>query len=411
MGAGSAPSPIYIATPAVIPRPIHSLFFRTCFILTGLIASAAEAELDIRTLMIEGNQARLQGNMTLANEIRDQIRDLAPEDPASYAFNLNTIVTELSWEESQSRFDNALQADAEKLIDLCEARKLSPSEVNSPNFYCGQAHFTLSYYNGIRGNLITAGRHGTQAIEYMEAALATDPGLTRAKMYLGIAYYYADNLPPFVKLFSRLLWFIPSGNSEKSLPYLREVMASNDEFSDVARYIYATLLINGSEEELQEALSELEILLARYPENVRFQLRYVSIIQGDGRYQDTLDSIEQFLAMESAQSLSMIDSNLLSIWLARANLGLNNFTIAEEVQSTIQFDPQSTTVPAWGLAWFELTNGQLADLKGNHQKARQAYERIIELDKRTFVNPSIVRLANQFIESPFVMITPGLGLE
>ncbi len=361
--------------------------------------------------MIEGNQARLEGDMALANQIHDQIRAHAPEDPASYAFNLNTIVTELSWEESQTRFDEQLQADAEKLIGLCEEGKVSQGEINSPDFYCGHAHFALSYHNGIRGNLITAGRHGTKAIEYMEAALEKDPGLIRAKMYLGVAYFYADNLPPFVKLFSRLLWFIPSGNSSKSLPYLREVMMSDDEFNDVARYIYATLLLNRSDEELKEALSELEILLARYPQNVRFQLRYVSIIQGDGRYQDTLNSIEKFLAMESANSLSMIDSNLLNIWLARANLGLNNLKIAEKVQATIHFDETSTTVPAWGLAWFELTNGQLADLSGNHAKARQAYEKIIELDSRTFVNPAIVRLANKFIESPYTQITPGLGLE
>lgn len=363
--------------------------------------ASANADSKIAELMNSGNLLRLQGDMAKANEIRDQIRELAPNDPASYAFNLNTIVTELSWEETQTQFDTELLADSEKLIELCEAGVMSQAEISDPNFYCGHAHFSLSYYNGIRGNLISAGRHGTTAIEYMEEALKDNPDLTRAKMYLGIAYYYADNLPPFIKLFSRVLWFIPSGNSEKSLPYLREVMASKDEFNDVARYIYATLLINGTEQELVEALSEIEILLMKYPENVRFQLRYVSIIQGDGRYQDTLESIERFMASDTAKTMNMIDSNLLNIWLARANLGLNNLNEAREVQSTIRFDPKNTTVPTWGLAWFELTNGQLADLAGMHNEAKQAYEKILELDRQTFVNPTIVDLANQFIRSPY----------
>lgn len=372
----------------------------------SLPPSTALASANVSELMAQGNLLRLQGDMAAANHIRDQIRASAPNDPASYAFNLNTIVTELSWEESQTQFDEALVRDAEQLIELCEDGVISKADISNPDYYCGQAHFSLSYFNGIRGNLISAGRHGTTAIEYMEQALEQDPDLMRAKMYLGIAYYYADNLPPFIKLFSRLLWFIPSGSSEKSLPYLREVMASDDRFNDVARYIYATLLINGTSEELKEALNEIEILLAKYPENVRFQLRYVSIIQGDGRYQETLNSIEKFLASDAGQQLDMINSNLLNIWLARANLGLNRLAEANRVQNMIHFDPENTTVPAWGLAWFELTSGQLADLAGARAEARKAYNNILELERRTFVNPSIVALAEQYLATPYAGTGP-----
>lgn len=377
--------------------------------LAVALPSYAVADISVATLMNEGNLARLQGDMESANQIRDQIRRINPEDPASYAFNLNTIVTELSWEESQTRFDESLLQDAEKLISLCENKQPSLAEINDPNFYCGHAHFSMSFYHGIRGNLIRAGRHGTTAIEYMEQALTDNPDLIRAKMYLGIAYYYADNLPSFIKLFSRVLWFVPSGNSSKSLPYLREVMSSNDEFSDVARYIYATLLINGTQSELAKALTEIEILLTRYPENVRFRLRYVSIIQGDGRYQDTLNNVNEFLASDSAQSLTMINSNLLNIWLARANLGLNRIEAANKVQSSIHFDPDNTTIPAWGLAWFELTNGQLADLGGDHMRARQSYGKILQLAQQAFVSPNLVSLANRYIESPYreAMLAPA----
>ena len=384
----------------VIPARFRTLAGSSLLLLV-CVWNPSHADVDFAQLMHEGNLLRLQGDMSQANKIRDAIRSQAPDDPASYSFNLNTIVTELSWEESQTRFDEALLQDSERLLALCEAGATSAASINNPDYYCGQAHFTLSYYHGIQGNLITAGRHGTTAIDYMEDALKQDPDLIRAKMFLGIMYFYADNLPPFIKLFSRLLWFIPSGNSDKSLPYLFEVMASDDQFSDVARYIYATLLINGTAEELREALTELEILLMKYPANVRFQLRYVSIIQGDGRYQETLDSIDRFRASDSAKTMNMIDSNLLNIWLARANLGLNNIEEAARVQKTIHFDPENTTVPAWGLAWFELTNGQLADIRGDHETARRAYETILELDRTTFVNPDLVNAANRYIRSPY----------
>jgi len=353
--------------------------------------------------MLTGNNLRLMGNMAAASEIKDQIRQLAPRDPASYAFNLNTIITELSWEDSQLRFDEQLLSDAKQLIALCDAGISSASSVNNANYYCGQAYFSLSFYNGIRGNYISAGRNGTTAIDYLEAALKQDPKLIRAKMYLGIAYYYADNLPNFIKLFSRVIWFIPSGNSTKSLPYLRDVMASDDAFSDVARYIYATLLINGNDNEVKDALSEINILIKRYPENARFQLRYVSVILGNGQFTETLERINTYRATEPGKNLSIIDTNLLNIWAARAHLGLGQIEQAIQVQQQIKFDPANTTVPTWGLAWYELTGGQLEDLIGNRKSAIESYERVLTLNTKTFVSPVIVTMARAAINTPYTL--------
>jgi tetratricopeptide (TPR) repeat protein len=380
-----------------LPFLSSSLSLGILLLVSGLVSADSVDE-----LMQAGNLLRLNGDMTAANEVKQKIRGLAPEAPHSYAFSLNTIVTELSWEESQTRFDQALERDAEHLIRLCTE---SPTAIDNSNYYCGQAHFSLSYFNGIRGNYIRAGRHGTTAIDYLEAALVEDPDLIRAKMYLGVAYYYADHLPPFIKLFSKFLWFIPSGSSDKSLPYLRQVMDSEDTFNDVARYIYATLLVNGKPEEVADALSELNILIKRYPKNARFQLRYVSVIVGDQRYVETLERISTYLVSEHAASLSKMDINLLNIWAARAHLGLGQVERAIGLQKQIQFDPVNTTVPAWGLAWYELTNGQLADVTGNRKKAIVSYQKIVALDQKTFVSPTIVSLAIAALTTPYKL--PG----
>jgi tetratricopeptide (TPR) repeat protein len=380
--------------------------------------SHAASPSSIQDLMQTGNQLRLRGDMAGANQIKDQLRALDSEDPASYAFNLNTLMTELSWEESQTRFDAALQADAKKLSELCEEEAPSQSRVDNPEYYCGQADFVLSYFNGIRGNYIKAGRFGSSAIDHLEAALADDPSLIRAKMYLGVAYYYADNLPSFIKLFSKVLWFIPTGNSAKSLPYLREVMASDDDFSDVARYIYATLLINGTESEVEDALSEIEILLARYPENARFHLRYVSVLLGNDQYEETLDQINRYMAGPAATQLGNVDRSLMGIWKARAYLGLGQFEQAIEAQKHIKLDPADTTVPAWGRAWYELTRGQLFDLQGKRKDAIDSYDRIVVLAEKTFVNSALVKIANEWRDKPFTLpltapansITPEPGL-
>lgn len=45
----------------------------------------------VTDLMQSGNLYRLRGDMIAANRIKDQMRGRDPNDPASYAFNLNTI--------------------------------------------------------------------------------------------------------------------------------------------------------------------------------------------------------------------------------------------------------------------------------------------------------------------------------
>jgi hypothetical protein len=65
-------------------------------------------------------------------------------------------------------------------------------------------------------------------------------------------------------MFSRFLWFIPTGNSEKSIPYLQDVIDEGDLYHDVARYIYSVLLLEDPERK-EQAEIQLERLVAMYP--------------------------------------------------------------------------------------------------------------------------------------------------
>ena len=70
------------------------------------------------------------------------------------------------------------------------------------------------------------------------------PDHVAIKLPLGMAYYYADHLPSFVKMVAPLLWFIPSGSSHKSLPYLRDVTEVEGPYQDAALFVLGDLLIN-----------------------------------------------------------------------------------------------------------------------------------------------------------------------
>ena len=380
------------------------------FCSVDLSASTPDRErLDrIEQLVTRGNQFRLKGNFEAANQIRDELLATFPDDPAGNVFNLNTVITQLSWEESQRQYDLELLNDVRRTLAWCDHELEQQSDdktaVARANYYCGVANFSLSYFNGIRGNFLQAGRRGTRSIDYLEAALAADPTLIRAKMYLGVAYYYADNLPAFIKMMSRILWFIPTGNSEKSLPYLEAVMNSDDEFRDVARYIYITLLLKGNDDQALSALTELQAMVEKYPENARFQLRLVSVLVDRKAYALTIERISNLLESEHARHLTDLNLSLLKIWRARAHLGLGDLAEASRLQDEIDLSSAGNNPPPlWSISWYLLTQAQLADLNQQRQRAIKFYEQIIELDKKVFVSRNVLQAATTGLNQPFTL--------
>ena len=188
-----------------------------------VLAGPEDVRATIASLKEEGTDLRLRGNLAGADRISRQLKQTFPGQSIGYTFNLNTLVTKLSWDDQQTRFDKEILDDAKKTLSICSRQIESNPEDYRAYYHCGQAHFALTYLHALRDNYYRAGTHGSNTIADLEHALRINPALTDAKMHLGIAYFYADNLPPFVKAFSRFLWFIPTGNSSKSLPYIKEV--------------------------------------------------------------------------------------------------------------------------------------------------------------------------------------------
>jgi len=350
-------------------------------------------------LRATGTQYRLKGDFDASYGVFEEIRDTAPQDPTYAVFRLNTLSTHLSWEESQTQYDEELLELSKTVLNWCE----NSSDVRA-NLYCGHTHFTLAFFNGLRGNYIRAGRHGSNAIDYFESALTAQPDLLESKMYLGVSYYYADNLPSFVKVISRLLWFIPTGNSEKSLPYLQGVIESDSQLADVALYIYATLLVDGVGAEQQEAIRSLQLLINRYPENTRFKLRLISVFVLESEFDLALAMTNAALAQ---QDISNLDRSLLDLWRTQSLLGLG--LLDEATQAFKQVDLEgldaAEPVPGWSMAWQFLTQAQLHDLNQQRKEAIENYRRVIDLSKKTFISPALYETAEAGLQQPFQLST------
>ncbi len=370
-------------------------------LLALLTPAIALGEADYPALEREGTLLRLQGNFADAEQVEQRL--LSEFDtPVGHIFALNTIITHLTWDETDTSYDAALVDHANATINWCEPRlDENPKEALS-NYYCGQANFALAYYHGLKGSYYKAGRAGTASIEYLEEALEADPSLVDAKMHLGVSYYVADNLPPFIKMFSRLLWFIPSGNSEKSLPYLRDVIAEGNQYKDVAKYIYATLLL---EDPIlrPEAQAQLQTLVSLYPENKRFQLRLISVLMMQDDYEGTLNAVSAYLDSDTPPIEP--DLSLAKIWLVRAYMGLKQVDLANATfaETDKVFEVSADELPGWSVAWHKLTDGQLNDLAHNREQARAIYEEILEIAKSTYVNEVIIEAARAGLLSPYTL--------
>lgn len=343
----------------------------------------------------QGTELRLAGNFEDALVIEQRLlREF--DEPVGHIFALNTIVTHLTWDETSTEYDDDLVMHAAHVFSWAEQNPAHPLS----EYYAGQAHFAVSFHQALKGNYYRAGRHGTLGIETLETALERNPGLIDAKMHLGIAYFVADNLPPFIRMFSHLLWFIPSGNSEKSLPYLRDVMENGRKYADVARYIYSTLLLEDPELR-QEAENQLRYLVDKYPTNSRFQLRLISLLIMQEKYADTLEVAGRYLAQDPPPEEP--DLSLARIWMVRAHMGLHDIDNAQALFDQVDpvFDQNEGTLPGWSLAWHKLTEGQLSDLANQRDKARTIYREVLRIARATYVNNVIQEAAKAGLDRPY----------
>lgn len=363
-------------------------------------AQSPMPEVSIERLKQTGIVNQLTGDYEQATVVSEQIKRRWPDDPLGYTLNLNTLLTQLTWDRFDKRFDATILDDANKALSLCN-NMIDAEPDNERGYYlCGQSHFALTYLHAVRGNYLRAGSHGSRTIARLEQTLERTPDLIDAKLYLGAAYYFADNLPPFIKSVSPLLWFIPTGDSAKSLPYIDEVTRRGAEFKEPAKYLYSNLLLQGDESGWDKAGELLAELVERYPQSRRFQLRYISYLVTRQHFSAALKAAEKFIDGKCCERKSG-DVLLASLWQVRSYLGLNDADRAIQLYGTLSADLDN--LPTWGRSWYLLTRAQINDLLLKRDEAIRDYERVLASRQDGFVAGAVAAAANTGIAQPFVV--------
>jgi len=368
--------------------------------LPGSFGLTAEELRTMKNLKQEATSYRLNGEYLAASRVSDELQHSFPEDGVGYTVSLNTLTTRLSWDTNETVFDKTFKEDASRALDLCQARIKTDPEDYRGYYHCGQAYFALTYLHALRGNYYRSGTSGTRAIEHLEKTLTLNPELIDAKMHLGVAYYYADHLPPFVKAFSRFFWFIPTGNSDKSLPYVKEVVDKGEYFQDVAKYLYADLLIDGDDDDRLLATTLLTELVDTYPRNRRFALRHISLLLERDLDLQALQAADEFISSKDQYNRDIVDVYLARLWVARAYLRIGSAEKAVSEFEMIDQSSSSSSFPSWARSWFELTRAQVSDLQNQRALAVRSYNQVIKMHA-DYGSNEILTAAKEGLKAPY----------
>ena len=350
------------------------------------------------SLELKGIEFQLAGDYEGAKRVEQQLL-LVRGSPIGHVFALNSITTQMTWNEANTAYQEDLRYHATEILKWCKANLNRKGDQALAHFYCGQTHFALSYYFGLNGNFYKAGKHGVVGIDQMETALELDPKLHDAKFHLGLAYYVADNLPPFIKAVSSLLWFIPTGNSEKSIPYLRDSVMRGERYTDVARYTLGSLFLE-NELTYPEAEDHFRYLSDKFPKNPRFHLQLIFVLLIQEKFEESIFAAKSFLKDADSNSA---EYNLAKVSMIRAQLGNRDLVQAQRnfLQIAPYFSSENSNLPGWTIAWFKLTSAQLNDLTNRRNLAIADYKEIMAISKNTYVFDKIKLAAKAGLKEPY----------
>lgn len=341
---------------------------------------AASLEYDILS-------ARLKGDLTRANSLSQSLQANESTQLMGLALEIDNLATELSWDTSNTQYDARIRTLASTLIEHCKRKFDRVPAIEA--FHCGRGHFALSFLSGVRGSYYQAGVNGTQAIRAFESALDRTPDHIAIKLPLGMAYYYADHLPSFVKMVAPLLWFIPSGSSHKSLPYLRDVTEVEGPYQDAALFVLGDLLIQSPTHQ-GSAWEYFEPLAKRYPTNPRIHLALIGgFVVGDD-WQRAEQAVNTMLAHVPSDKTG--HRLLADMWWVYARWHQGK-PIGEGATLRLQA-ATLTEQPEWVQTCFELAQALATESVGDVKNAISLYQAISERD-RWDAWPWLTELANE----------------
>jgi len=213
--------------------------------------------------LLEGLAAIHQGRFSEGQARFRAFSDADPTDPRGplfLAFSLWWRLLQFRGATDSEEMDSRLQ----EAIHLAEV-KLSQSPGDPEALASlGTAYIFLAQYRASQRKVFRAASAARKGRNFLEKALAQDPGLVDPHFGLGAYNYYADKVNLLVKGLRTML-FLPGGNSDLGLTQLRHVAEGGRYFRTEAHLLLAVIYQGRREQRHLEALDHLRSALALNP--------------------------------------------------------------------------------------------------------------------------------------------------
>lgn len=215
--------------------------------------------------------------------------------------------------------------------------------------YQVEAAFFLAASYGFKGRLLSersswarAASAGRSALNYMDET-RDKGGLSPELLFgYGLYNYYAEWIPEHYPILKPILWFFPDGDKDLGVKQLNEV-TRNALYTRVEAAVFLSRILNNDNIDRMEAARINQYLAQQFPDNSFFQRIYARTLYNSGKYVEAEKLSEEILG--------------------KVKKGLPGY------------GPKTGRYVCFFL-------GQVAESRGNEEKAQKYYEETIDYGNR-----------------------------
>ena len=381
-----------------------------CFFVTAAI-SPARAELSLPPDVMQHATVGINGVYSLdfdtAQENIAWVFAHYPDHP--FAHFGNAMIAWSRYEYEFETSDDAQRKVFEKILDdsIAGIKRWIKQYPNDSNGYMGigALYGLRALFNMRTRNWVTSYFAGRKAISNLEKSLKLDPTYYDAYFGLGIYEYFAGTLPSVIKILARIVAI--KGNPDEGVAFLNLARQKAHFTADSAKLILIEVQ-NTRDSKFyapEKSLQYIRELRSKFPKNPLMHYVEIICLYENKNYQAVTEQAQQFLTLIGT------DKFYKDIYIPRAYTALattqmaqGNFEAARVLFEEGKQKVRSQQPSRWAV-WNELRLGQVYDILGQREKAKEQYKYVLSFkDKWGFDD-----LAKSLLKKPYVVPAEGVG--
>ncbi|MBR2081848.1 MAG: hypothetical protein IJ876_02400 [Elusimicrobiaceae bacterium] len=342
-----------------------------------------------------------------AQENIQKVFALYPDHP--FAHFGNAMIAWSRYEYEFETSDDQQRKVFEKILDdsITGIKRWIKQHPQDSNGYMGigALYGLRALFNMRNRNWVTSYFAGRKAISNLEKSLKLDPTYYDAYFGLGIYEYFAGTLPSVIKALARIVAI--KGDPDEGVKFLNTARQKAHFTSDSAKLILIEVQnTRGSKFYAPEkSLEFIRQLRAKFPKNPLMHYVEIICLYETKNYDEVTAQAREFLKLIGT------DKFYKDIYISRAytalgttHMALGNFENARDLFEEGKQKLQGQEPSRWGV-WNELRLGQVYDVLGKREKAKEQYKYVLTFkDKWGFDE-----LAKSLLKTPYQVPADGVG--